>query len=116
MTGTTEEAAEDDGEDHPPDSAVHEGGSDDEGSKKKKPPNMNRLLKTRLQKLVEKADATYVRQCYQYLQALHLNASFSGRVLSTEFMELPNKKQWPIYYKTTKRPQCLESIFVGGAM
>lgn len=27
-------------------------------------------------------------------------------------MELPNKKQWPIYYKTIKQPQCLENIFV----
>ncbi|TFY61151.1 hypothetical protein EVJ58_g4698 [Rhodofomes roseus] len=92
MTGTAEEAAEDEGDERTGDGAAHEGGSDDEGAKKKKPPNMNRLLKTRLQKLVEKTDD-------------------SGRVLSTEFMELPNKKQWPIYYKMIKRPQCLESIF-----
>lgn len=37
-------------------------GSDAEGDaeKKKKGPNMNRLLKSRLQKLVTKADDTYV--------------------------------------------------------
>jgi hypothetical protein len=35
-----------------------------------------------------------------------------GRILSTEFMELPSKKEWPLYYKEIKRPQCLENIFV----
>lgn len=35
-----------------------------------------------------------------------------GRMLSQEFMELPSKKEWPIYYKEIKRPQCLENIFV----
>jgi len=85
MTGISEDAGDagEDGDDH---------GSDADGGKKKKPSNMNRLLKTRLQKLVEKTDD-------------------SGRVLSTEFMDLPNRKQWPIYYKTIKRPQCLENIF-----
>ncbi|KIP11141.1 hypothetical protein PHLGIDRAFT_28067 [Phlebiopsis gigantea 11061_1 CR5-6] len=66
--------------------------SDAEGAKKKKAPNMSRLLKTRLQKLVAKSDD-------------------DGRVLSTEFMELPNKKQWPIYYKLIKKPQCFENVF-----
>ena len=60
MTGTKEEAAEDEGDDHPPDGVLREGGSDDEGGKKKKPSTMNRLLKTRLQKLVEKTDDTCV--------------------------------------------------------
>ncbi|KZT73328.1 Bromodomain-containing protein [Daedalea quercina L-15889] len=92
MTGTAEEAVEDEGDEHAVDGVAHEGGSEDEGGKKKKPSNMSRLLKTRLQKLAEKTDDT-------------------GRVLSTEFMELPNKKQWPIYYKMIKRPQCLENIF-----
>ena len=27
-------------------------------------------------------------------------------------MDLPNKKQWAVYYKTIKNPQCLENIFV----
>lgn len=35
-------------------------GSDGEEGKKKKGPNMHRLLKTRLQKVVDKADDTYV--------------------------------------------------------
>ncbi|GBE77565.1 Bromodomain-containing protein [Sparassis latifolia] len=90
MTGTTEDAAED-GEDGPG-SGGGGGGFEDEGGKKKKVPNMNRLLKTRLQKLVEKTDD-------------------DGRVLSVEFLELPNRKQWPIYYKMIKRPQCIEAIF-----
>ncbi|KAF9502340.1 Bromodomain-containing protein [Pleurotus eryngii] len=68
----------------------HEDGED---GAKSKPPSMNRLLKARLQKLVDKADDS------------------SGRILSTEFMELPNKKQWAIYYKIIKRPMCIENIF-----
>ena len=36
----------------------------------------------------------------------------SGRTLSVEFMELPNKKQWAVYYKAIKHPQCLENVFV----
>lgn len=65
---------------------------DDDGKGKSKTPNLTRLIKSRLQKLVDKTDET-------------------GRVLSTEFMELPSKKLWAIYYKTIKRPQCLENIF-----
>lgn len=38
--------------------------------------------------------------------------SFSGNSLSSEFMELPNKKQWAIYYKTIARPMSFEKIFV----
>ena len=33
-----------------------DGGSGDEGGKKKKTPNLSRILKTRLQKLVDKTD------------------------------------------------------------
>lgn len=84
MTGTVDEGGED--------ADDHAAGSDDEGTKKKKPPNLTRLLKTRLQKVAEKTDE-------------------EGRVLSTEFMDLPNRKQWSIYYKTIKRPQCLENVF-----
>jgi hypothetical protein len=32
--------------------------------------------------------------------------------MSTVFMELPSKKEWAIYYKQIKKPQCLENIFV----
>ncbi|KAI0652506.1 Bromodomain-containing protein [Trametes meyenii] len=83
ITGT-KEVAPDDGDD--------KAGSEDEGSAKKKGPNLHRLLKTRLQKLVDKADDR-------------------GRVLSAEFMELPSRKQWPMYYQIIKKPQCLENIF-----
>lgn len=85
-----------------------EAGSDTE-DKKKKTPNMNRLLKTRLQKLVDKTDDEYVQA---EIRSPCADDVLSGRVLSAEFMELPNKKQWPIYYKLIKKPQCLENIFV----
>ncbi|TBU40013.1 Bromodomain-containing protein [Dichomitus squalens] len=64
-------------------------GSDDE---RKKAPNLYRLLKTKLQKLVDKTDD-------------------KGRVLSAEFMELPSRKQWPMYYTIIKKPQSLENVF-----
>ncbi|KAH9947106.1 Bromodomain-containing protein [Amylocystis lapponica] len=90
MAGVKEEGGgAEDGEDNG--GAGH--GSDDEGGKKKKAPNMNRLLKTRLQKLVEKTDDSY------------------GPCTCYEFLEMPNKKLWAIYYKLIKRPQCLENIF-----
>ncbi|CCL98132.1 uncharacterized protein FIBRA_00126 [Fibroporia radiculosa] len=92
ITGTPEDALADAGDDVEEHAGAPAGGSDDEGGKKKKAPNMIRLLKARLQKLIEKTDD-------------------SGRMLSTEFMDLPNRKQWAIYYKTIKRPQCLENIF-----
>ena len=40
------------------------------------------------------------------------NPPFRGRVLSNEFMQLPSKKEWPIYYKDIKKPQCFDAIFV----
>ncbi|OBZ79548.1 Protein polybromo-1 [Grifola frondosa] len=98
MTGTKEDVLHDvadDGEEKVdnPAAGPTTGGSDDEGGgKKKKAPNLSRLLKSRLQKLIDKTDD-------------------EGRVLSTEFMELPSRKLWPSYYKIIKRPQCLENIF-----
>ncbi|KAF8140554.1 RSC complex protein [Boletus edulis] len=65
----------------------------DDDKKKNRPPNMNRLLKSRLQKLVEKTDEE------------------THRVLSDVFMEMPSKKDYPSYYKQIKRPMCLEYIF-----
>ncbi|PPQ73377.1 hypothetical protein CVT26_015480 [Gymnopilus dilepis] len=59
---------------------------------KPKPPSITRLIKSRLEKLVAKTD-------------------IDGRVLSDEFMQLPSKKLWPIYYKTIKQPRCFEEIF-----
>ncbi len=88
-------------------------GSDAEGEgKKKKPPNMTRLLKSRLQKLVDKTDEEYVSDSTVRM-ALHSQpAIHSGRILAAEFLDLPNKKKWPMYYKQIKRPQCIENIFV----
>ncbi|KAL1739711.1 Bromodomain-containing protein, partial [Schizophyllum fasciatum] len=66
-------------------------GTETHEKKKDKRPTLHKLLKSRLQKLIEKTDD-------------------SGRILSTEFMELPSRKLWPIYYKTIKKPECLEAI------
>ncbi|KIK94150.1 hypothetical protein PAXRUDRAFT_470360 [Paxillus rubicundulus Ve08.2h10] len=68
-------------------------GEGDDDKKKNKPPNMSRLLKSRLQKLVEKTDEK------------------THRVLSNVFMEMPSKKDYPSYYTQIKRPICLEHIF-----
>ncbi|KAF8846080.1 Bromodomain-containing protein [Paxillus ammoniavirescens] len=68
-------------------------GEGDDDKKKNKPPNMNRLLKSRLQKLVEKTDEK------------------THRVFSDVFMEMPSKKDYPSYYTQIKRPICLEYIF-----
>lgn len=83
---------------------------DGEGKKKSKAPNLGRLIKSRLQKLVDKTDDSCVVHHDSQSQSSHL--SYRGRVLSTEFMELPSKKDWPMYYKQIKRPQCFENIFV----
>ncbi|KAH9849212.1 Bromodomain-containing protein [Lenzites betulinus] len=83
ITGTKEQ---------PPDDGDDRVASDDEGHGKKKISNLHRVLKTRLQKLIDKTDD-------------------SGRVLSTEFMELPSRKHWPMYYQIIKKPQALENIF-----
>ncbi|KAG1757209.1 Bromodomain-containing protein [Suillus lakei] len=64
-----------------------------DGEKKSKQPNLTRLLKARLQKVVDKADEE------------------THRVLSNVFMEMPSKKDYPMYYKQIKRPTCIETIF-----
>ncbi|KAE9398490.1 Bromodomain-containing protein [Gymnopus androsaceus JB14] len=56
-----------------------------------KPPSMKRLLNSRVQKLIKKTD--------DY-----------GRILSTEFMELPSKKLWPGYYQQIQQPRCIDAI------
>ncbi|KAF9486466.1 Bromodomain-containing protein [Pholiota conissans] len=58
----------------------------------KKSPSLSRLMKARLEKLVAKKDST-------------------GRTLSAAFMALPDKKEWAIYYKEIKHPQCLEAVY-----
>ncbi|TFY83345.1 hypothetical protein EWM64_g664 [Hericium alpestre] len=69
------------------------GGTGDEGApKKKKAPSMNRLLTSKLDKLVGKTDD-------------------NGDTLAGPFMELPSRKQWPLYYKTIQKPMCFETIF-----
>ncbi|KAF8514758.1 Bromodomain-containing protein [Gautieria morchelliformis] len=76
-----------------------DGGSDDDEGKGKagkarsgRPASVNRLIKSRMQKLAEKTDDT-------------------GRSVTEAFMELPPKKIYPLYYKTIKRPICFEMIF-----
>lgn len=46
------------------------------------------------------------------LYRIRLDIRFRGRVLSAEFVELPSRKQWPMYYTIIKKPQCLDNIFV----
>ncbi|KAI0050569.1 Bromodomain-containing protein [Auriscalpium vulgare] len=90
MTGDTK-GAEADHDDEAED-GQGKAGSGDEAAKKKKAPSLTRLLTTRLEKLVAKTDD-------------------QGASLSTPFMELPNKKQWAIYYKTITKPMSFEKIF-----
>ncbi|KAH7916459.1 RSC complex protein [Hygrophoropsis aurantiaca] len=85
ITGKKKHSGEENGEDA-------EGEAED-GKKKNKPPNMNRLLKARLQKLVERTDED------------------TGRIISDVFMEMPSRKDYPMYYKQIKRPMCIENIF-----
>ena len=84
---------------------------EDGENEKSKTPNLNRLIKARLEKLVGKTDATYVVP-FLHPMSLYSTMIQSGRVLSDEFMQLPSKKTWPFYYKEIKKPQCFENIFV----
>ena len=88
-----------------------DGGSDDE-EEKKKTPTLYKLLKTRLQKLVDKKDAQYVPRRIVSLRWGCYLIPRRGRVLSVEFMVLPNRKTWPMYYTIIKKPQCLDAISV----
>ncbi|KAJ7597482.1 RSC complex protein [Mycena floridula] len=63
----------------------------EDGEKKHKPPSLNRLLKTKLQQVIEMTDE-------------------SGRLRAHEFMTLPSRKLWAYYYTLIKQPQCLETI------
>ncbi|KAJ3569728.1 hypothetical protein NP233_g4869 [Leucocoprinus birnbaumii] len=54
-------------------------------------PSLDAMIRSRLQKLIEKTDK-------------------DGRTLSTEFMQLPNRKQWAIYYQQIKNPRCFDGI------
>ncbi|GJJ13366.1 hypothetical protein Clacol_007618 [Clathrus columnatus] len=56
-----------------------------------RPISVIRLMRIRMQKLVEKTDD-------------------DGRLITEAFMELPDKKTYPIYYKTIKRLMCFETI------
>ncbi|KAH9958985.1 Bromodomain-containing protein [Russula dissimulans] len=92
MTGDTKGASEGHEEDLPQDDGNESGlkdGMDDEAKKKK---IMIRLLTARLDKLVAKKDD-------------------AGNALSNDFMELPSKRVWAIYYKTISRPMSFEKIY-----
>ncbi|KAJ6575441.1 Bromodomain-containing protein [Mycena capillaripes] len=65
--------------------------SEEDGEPTGKKPSLHRLAKTRLVKIIEKADET-------------------GRILSEVFMDYPSKKLWPQYYEQIKQPRCLEVI------
>ncbi|KAF9531902.1 Bromodomain-containing protein [Crepidotus variabilis] len=66
--------------------------SDKNSSEKAKPPSLTKTLKSKLDKLTSKTDST-------------------GRYLSTEFMALPPKKIWAIYYQTIQNPECFDNIY-----
>ncbi|KAI9444525.1 Bromodomain-containing protein [Lactarius indigo] len=92
MTGDTKDEAEGHNDDPLQEDGHETGlkeGVDDEPKKKK---FMARLLTARLDKLVAKKDD-------------------AGNTLSNDFMELPNKKIWAIYYKTISRPMSFEKIY-----
>ncbi|KAJ7361410.1 RSC complex protein [Mycena albidolilacea] len=65
--------------------------SEEEGEPTGKKPSVHRLAKTRLTKIIGKTDD-------------------DGRILSEIFMELPSKKDWPLYYQIIQQPRCLEAI------
>lgn len=56
-----------------------------------RPISIIRLMRLRMQKLVEKTDD-------------------DGRLITEAFMELPDKKTYPMYYKTIKRLMCFDLI------
>ena len=110
MTGDTKGGAEghdDDIQDDGHESGLKDG-FDDEAKKKRV---MSRLLTGRLDKLVAKKDDSCAQSLFPPLYILNVYA-FSGNVLSNDFMELPNKKVWAIYYKTIPRPMSFEKIYV----
>ncbi|KAF7307151.1 Stearoyl-CoA desaturase [Mycena indigotica] len=63
----------------------------DEGDPTGKRPSLHRLAKTRLKQVIDKTDD-------------------NGRILSTIFMELPSRKEWPDYYLQIRQPRCLGAI------
>ncbi|KZS93156.1 Bromodomain-containing protein [Sistotremastrum niveocremeum HHB9708] len=60
--------------------------------KKKKRPSFHRVMRKKLQKLVQLTDN-------------------EGRILSSDFMEPPSKKLYPVYYKMIKRVMWFNFIF-----
>ncbi|KAI0275197.1 Bromodomain-containing protein [Gloeopeniophorella convolvens] len=87
MTGDTKGATEGHEED-----GGHEEAQDSPDDEVKRKKAMTKLLTTRLDKLIAKKDD-------------------AGNTLSTDFMELPNKKIWAIYYKAIARPMSFEKIY-----
>ena len=111
MTGDTKDEAEGHNED-----TLHEDGHEsglkdgvEEEPKKKKV--MARHLTVRLDKLVAKKDDACV-VTFLSLFVFPEHVVCSGNTLSNDFMELPNKKIWAIYYKTIARPMSFEKIYV----
>jgi hypothetical protein len=112
MTGDTKGGTEGH-DDDPQQDDGHDSGVKDGFDEAKRKRVMNRLLTGRLDKLVDKKDDTCVQSLLlsSLIFELTLHA-FSGNVLSNDFMELPNKKIWAIYYKTIPRPMSFEKIYV----
>jgi hypothetical protein len=116
MTGDTKDEAEGHNED-PLQEDGHESGLKDgveEEPKKKK--FMTRLLTARLDKLVAKKDDACVVAFLAFFCVSSEHIVCSGNTLSNDFMELPSKKIWAIYYKTISRPMSFEKIYVRSFM
>ena len=111
MTGDTKGGAEGHDEDLQQDDGHESGLKDGAENDTKRKKVMNRLLTARLVKLVAKKDDACVPVLL--LSPLFLTlCPYSGNVLSNDFMELPSKKIWAIYYKTISRPMSFEKIYV----
>jgi chromatin structure-remodeling complex subunit RSC4 len=110
MTGDTKGGAEGHDDDPQQDDGHESGlkdGADDDTKRKKV---MNRLLTARLDKLVAKKGDACVPVLF--LPLLFSLYPCRGNILSNDFMELPSKKIWAIYYKTISRPMSFEKIYV----
>ncbi|KAK0505705.1 RSC complex protein [Armillaria luteobubalina] len=83
----------------------------EDGKKKNKLPSLSRLAKSRLEKLISKTDDTYDQHCMHISSRLMSAISAAVEPYPLNFMELPSKKDWAIYYKEIKHPQCLENIY-----
>jgi len=85
---------------------------DEDEEEKSKPPNLYKLLKARLDKVVSKKDPKWAPFLILKIFWSWAMVCSDGRVLSTEFIQLPSRKLWPIYYIEIQKPECFDNIYV----